>query len=290
MAESLRSQLERPGLITVPGVFDAMGALVARQAGFSAVSVTGNGLSAYLMGRPDMGLVTMSEVVAQTRYIAAAAGVPVIADADTGYGGPLNVYRAVLELAKAGAAAIHIEDQPNPKKCAYLGGPPLVVEIPEAVQRLRAARAAADAGGILLIARTDAHRGHGIDEVVRRAEAYAAAGADMIFSATVGSLEEVRRLAEAVALPIMVNMNTSAAIAGATATELEQAGARVALYPSILRNAVLKSMQQVLAQFRQDGHLGNVRPLLATNEAYEEILGTAEWVRLERELSEPGER
>lgn len=286
----LREQLGRPGLIVVPSVFDAMGALVCKQAGFSAVSVTGNGLSAYLMGRPDMGLVTMSEVVAQTRYIAAAAGVPVIADADTGYGGPLNIYRAVMELGQAGAAAIHIEDQVNPKKCAYLGGPPVVAPLTDAVQRLRAARAGADAAGILLIARTDAHRGHGIDEVIRRAEAYAAAGADAIFSATIGSLEEVRRLAEAVNLPVMVNMNTSAAIAEATVAELEQAGAKLAIYPSLLRNAVLKSMQQVLAQFRQDGHLGTVRERLASGEEYEEILKTSEWVRLEQELAEPGER
>jgi 2-methylisocitrate lyase-like PEP mutase family enzyme len=285
MGTSLRELLRQPGVVLVPSVFNALGAIVAEQAGFAAVSVTGNGLSASLLGRPDMGLLTMTEVVDQTRYIAGAAEIPVIADADTGYGGPLNVYRAVKEFGAAGAAAVHIEDQTMPKRCAYLDAPPEVVPIREAVERIRAARAAADEAGVLLIARCDAHRAHGIDEVLRRAEAYVRAGADGFFSATIGSLEETRRLADVAAVPLMSNMNMSSPIARATGAELEQAGVKLAVYPSLLRGAMLKSMRDVLTQLKADGHAGNLEGLMATGDEYDRTLGTARWAEFERRFS-----
>jgi len=286
---ALKTLLEGPDVLVVPGAFDALGALAVQQAGFPAVSLTGNGLAAALLGRPDLGLLTMTEVAAQVKHIADAVSIPLIADADTGYGGPLNVYRTVKEFGAAGASAVHIEDQTIPKRCAFLGDPPAVVSLAEGCQRVRMAREAADEIGLVLIARTDAHRAHGLDEVMRRAEAYARAGADALFTATIGSLEEVRRLAAGTPVPLMVNMNTSAAIAEATVEELRQAGARLAIYPSVLRQAALRSMQEVLALLRADGHLGQVRERLASGEAYDTILDTAGWVRLERKFDAPPE-
>ncbi|HEY8449566.1 MAG TPA: isocitrate lyase/PEP mutase family protein [Bacillota bacterium] len=282
MAISLRERLAQPGLILAPSVYNALGALVAERAGFTVVSVTGNGLSAAMLGRPDVGLLTMSEVVGQTRYIAAAASVSVIADADTGYGGPLNVYRTVKEFAAAGAAAVHIEDQEIPKRCAYLDEPPVVVSVEQQLERLRAARAAADETGILLIARTDAHRAYGIDEAIRRCLAYAEAGADLVMSATLGSVDELARLSAAVPVPVVVNLNVSSPIAGAGPQELEQAGAKVVVYPSVVRNAVLKAMWEALQKLRETGRMADVAPYLAPATFYDEILSTGEWVALER--------
>lgn len=279
---TLRELLDQPGLLLIPSAFDAFSALAVQQAGFPAVSLTGNGLAAALIGRPDLGLLTMTEVARQVKYVADAVSIPLIADADTGYGGPLNIYRTVKEFCAAGAAAVHIEDQTIPKRCAFLGEPPAVVPLDEGCMRMRAARAAADEAGLVLIARTDAHRAHGLDEVLRRAEAYTKAGADILFTATIGSLEEVRRLAGEVSVPVMVNMNTSAAIAKATSEELDHAGAKLAVYPSVLRQAVLRSMQEVLSLLRTDGHLCRVRERLASGKAYDEILDTAAWVRLEQ--------
>ncbi|MDP9364019.1 MAG: oxaloacetate decarboxylase [Chloroflexota bacterium] len=264
-------------LLMVPAVYDVIGARAAAQAGFGAVAVSGNALSASLLGMPDMGLLTLSEMAEQTRRIADAVDVPVIADGDTGHGGPLNVRRTVRDLEAAGAAAVHIEDQQVPKRCAYLPSQIRIVPVDEQVARIEMALEARRGKDFLIIARTDARGPLGFEETLRRAVAYAAAGADWVMLATVGSLDEVRKIATEIPVPLMVNLNLTGALKDCAADDLRQAGALVALYPSVARNAAVRAMQAALGELRRTGHQRGLGELCATSDAYDRFLDAPGW-------------
>src|SRR3954463_4191949 len=176
---TLRELLRNPEPVVAPGAYDAMSARLVEQAGFPAVYMTGFGASASLLGRPDVGLLSFGEMVDQARRLVQAVHVPVIADADDGYGNHLNVLRTVREYEAAGVAALHIEDQVAPKRCGHMAGK-AVIPRGEMVEKVRAA-VAARTGDLLLIARTDARAPHGLEEALARAQAYKDAGADMLF-------------------------------------------------------------------------------------------------------------
>jgi len=268
----------------VPGVYDALGARTAQQAGFEVISVSGNGVSASLLGLPDMGVLTMTEMVEHTRRIAESVDVPVIADGDTGYGGPLNVARTVRSYEAAGAAAVHIEDQAMPKRCAYLPSDVRVVSLEEGKKRLSAALESRSSEDFLIIARTDVRNVLGFDETVKRCAAYAEAGADWVFCAALGSLEEAAKIASEVPVPLMVNMNLAGAVGAATVEELNQAGVSVALYPSIARNAAVRAFTDAFAALLRDGGQRRVRDLVATPQEYDDLLDAERWQELDRRL------
>src|SRR5947199_1932083 len=193
----LRELLAGPELLVAPGAYDALSARLIAQAGFSAVYMTGFGTAASVLGQPDVGLLTMSEMVSRAAALATVVGDrPLIADADTGYGNPINVRRTVRENERAGVAAIHIEDQVWPKKCGHMEGKQ-VIPVVEMVQKIRAAVDARQYPDFVIIARTDANAVNGLEDALRRGRAYREAGADVIFIEAPRSIAELKAIASA---------------------------------------------------------------------------------------------
>jgi 2-methylisocitrate lyase-like PEP mutase family enzyme len=229
-AAQLRQRLARSGIIAAPGAPDALSARIIATAGFEAVYMTGLGATASRLGMPDLGLMTQTEMAEHARAMCRAAGVPVIADADTGYGGPLNIRRAVADYVQAGVAALHLEDQVSPKRCGQLAGVKVVPNA-EAEARLRAALAARDEfGDVVIIARTDALPGSGIDIAVERAKRYADLGVDLVFVDGVKTVTEVEAIAARVAGPKVISIVDGTDAARLSLAELEQMGFDICLY------------------------------------------------------------
>ncbi len=273
------------GVLQVPGVYDALSARVAQAVGCKAVAVSGNALSASQLGLPDMGILTMSEMVEQTRRIVQAVDIPVIADADTGYGGTLNIIRTVREYESVGVAAIHLEDQVLPKRCAYLPGELELVTIDEQRRRLVAALKARSRPEMLIIARTDASGT--VEEILRRCKAYAAVGVDWLFCAKLQSLDEARLIASEIGIPLMVNLNLAGALKSVTVAELQAANVAIALYPSVVRNTVVKAVTDNLATLLRTGSQAAIERQVATSQQYDQLLDTAHWQQLELSLGGP---
>ena len=203
-AQRLRQMLNSPGMVVAPFVFDAFQARIAQAAGFEAVYMTGFGTAA-ARGFPDVGLLTMAEMVENVRYIANAVNIPLVCDADTGYGNPVNVYRTVREYEVAGAAALHIEDQVWPKRCGFLAGKQ-VIPMEEMVPKVQAACDARRDTNFVIIARTDALAVNGWEDVITRARAYRAAGADLIFVDGIRTLDDMKQYAQELGdLPLLYN-------------------------------------------------------------------------------------
>src|SRR5439155_5366218 len=191
--QRFRALLAAPGLIIAPGAYDALSARLIEQAGFDVVYMTGSGAANSLLGQPDLGLTTMTEMAGQAARVGAATTLPVVADADTGYGGPLNVRRTVQEYERAGVAALHIEDQTFPKRCGHFAGKS-VIPIDEMVAKIKAAVAARSDPDLVVIARSDAAAVEGIDAALKRGRAYQAAGADALFIEAPSSVDELRQI------------------------------------------------------------------------------------------------
>ena len=206
--QQLRSLLAGPDAVTAPGVYDCLTARVAEAEGAQAVIVTGAGVAASVLGTPDVGLLTMTEVATQTRNIVNAVDIPVVADCDTGYGNPVNVQRTIREFEHAGVAALFMEDQVSPKRCGHFAGKQ-IIPAEDMVQKLRAAVDAREDSDLLLIARTDARAVDGPQEAIRRARLYVEAGAEMIFVEAPHSVEELELIAHdlrPLGVPLMCNL------------------------------------------------------------------------------------
>src|ERR1700760_2343919 len=228
---SLREVLSRPGILTLPGVYDAITARVANSLGFSALYMTGYGAVASALGVPDAGLASVTEMLDRVRCIASAIDVPFIADGDTGYGGLLNIDRTVRAYAAAGAAGIQLEDQEVPKKCGHTEFR-RVVPRDEAVRKIRVAVDARPDADFLIVARTDARYSEGLDEPLRRAEGFLEAGADILFVESPESPEELRRVGETLrGAALLANMVEGGRTPFLSAGELQDLGYKVALFP-----------------------------------------------------------
>jgi 2-methylisocitrate lyase-like PEP mutase family enzyme len=248
-ARQLRELLSNTELITAPGAYDCITAKMIEQAGFSAVYMTGAGTAA-MLGYPDYGLVTMSEMVENAGRIAAALSVPVIADADTGYGNELNVVRTVREYEQRGVAGIHLEDQGFPKKCGHLENK-AIIPLEDYVTKIRAAVSARSDPDFLIIARTDARALLGFDEAVRRANAALDAGADMAFVEAPESLEEVAAVPRLVHGPCLLNMVWRGKTPDVSLDETQTMGYKLAILPVLLFNAVVGVCDQMLGELKQ---------------------------------------
>jgi 2,3-dimethylmalate lyase len=255
---TLRARLAADDILVVPGAADAMTARIIEQSGFDAVYVTGAGFANASFGSPDVGIVTLSEVVTHVDRITDAVEIPVIVDADTGYGGVLNTHRAVRQLEAAGAAAIQLEDQITPKRCGHFDGK-TVVPATEMLQKLAAATDARRDEDLVLIARTDARQTGGFDEAVERAVAYRDAGADLIFVEAPQSVEELATLPELVGAPLVANMVEGGKTPLLDATELHGLGYRVALFAN---TALRTAAKAVLAAMHTLYTTGSTKPLL----------------------------
>jgi 2,3-dimethylmalate lyase len=248
----LRQLLREPGIIVAPGAYDCLTAKLIAREGFPAVYMTGAGTALTRLGQPDLGVATLSEMVANAGAMAATVTVPLIADADTGYGGAINVYRTVREYENAGVAALHIEDQVFPKRCGHLEGKQ-VVPTEEMVIKLRAAVEARTDEDFVLIARTDALAVTGLDDTLRRCHAYIEAGADVLFVEALRTREEIERIVREVPVPLLYNFVEHGKSPLLPVDELQRIGFKVVIFPGSIMLAVLPLVRQILAEIKQRG-------------------------------------
>jgi 2-methylisocitrate lyase-like PEP mutase family enzyme len=277
----LRDYLKDNETYIVPGVFDCIGGRLAHFCGFKIISVTGNGLSASFLGMPDMGFLNMTEAALCSKRIAAATPLPVIADADNGYGGVLNIVRTVKEFMGAGVAGIHIEDQPSPKKCAYYPGDKRIIPLEESVQRLKAAVHAKGENPFCIIARTDAMRSDGLKEAVLRTNAYAEAGVDAVFVVGFSSREEICELRAQTGIPLFININDGRELSQFGPDDFREMGVKCVLYPATLRNAFFRAARDALQNLHDKGHTRNILHSFAGLEEFGSVFGTEEYQNIE---------
>ena len=276
----LRELLRAGDVVVAPGVYDGLSAKLVARAGFPAAYATGGGI-ARSMGYPDLGLLSVSEIVDRLANIVEHAGVPVIADADTGYGNALNARRAVREFERAGVAALHLEDQTFPKRCGHYDDKSVVSTI-EMSQKLRAARDAMTDPDLILIARTDALAIEGLDAAIERAHAYAEAGADVIFIEAPVSLAQIEAIAQRVPQPKLINMFQGGKTPLVPVDRLRQLGYQIVIIPSDLQRAAIHAMEETLAAIRRDGSSAAVVDRMASFEDREGVVDTAAYLDLDR--------
>lgn len=279
----LRQRLAAAGktapALLAPGIYDGYGARVLAQAGFEAAYMTGNGVSASLLGRPDVGLVDLTLMASHARHVAACIDIPLICDADTGYGSVVGIARTVQEFEAAGVAAIHIEDQTSPKRCAQFPGARTVLPFEEAVARIEAAVSARDDADFMVIARTDSAASMGLPEALRRAKAFERAGAAGVFvelKGHAGILDDLRRVADSVSIPCMVNIDAGGPLADLKGDVLHTYGIALAIYPGLVRNVVGYAMQEALGHLKRDGNTAAMRSRMLSPQGYSDVLGLPE--------------
>lgn len=279
----LRSRLARPGIMIVPGAVDAITARIIQEAGFEAVYATGAGYSNASFGLPDLGLVTLTEVVAQVERMVESVDIPLIADADTGYGGVLNVRRTVQLLERAGAAAVQIEDQSTPKRCGHFDGNSVIPET-EMVQKLHAAIDARRDPDLVLVARTDAQQTEGFDAAVARANAYSKAGADMVFVEAPQTLKELELLPTLIEAPLIANMVEGGKTPLVSAHDLEAMGYQAALFANTALRVSVKATRNAMLSLFSTGDASTLLDQMVTWEERQALIGLPEMQKIENRL------
>ncbi len=285
---ALRQILETPGIVMMPGVFDGISARVAEQAGFKALYLTGAGASASSIGEPDIGLATMNDFSENARKITIQAGIPVVCDADTGFGNPLNVIRTVHEFEAAGIAAIQIEDQVAPKRCGHLSGKQ-VVGVEEFVQKVRAASREKFFKDTVIVARTDVRAVSSMEETLDRAKRYLDAGADIIFVEALTTVDEVERVGRELgsSVMLMANQVLGGKTPRLTASELEQMGYKIVIFPDVLPYGASVLLRQICDSVLKNGTAYDAIPGgLNTSLDLFVTMGMKEWRSIEAQYKE----
>jgi 2,3-dimethylmalate lyase len=270
--QSLRPRLAKKELLVVPGVFDGISAKIADQIGFEALYMTGYGTVASHLGMPDAGIATYTDMVGRVAVIVNATRTPLIADADTGYGGLLNVQYSVRGYEAAGAVAIQLEDQEFPKKCGHMLGR-RVVPIEDMVDKIKVAVASRNTSDFLIIARTDARTTLGLDEALRRADAYARAGADILFVESPESIDEMRTIGQSLDRPLMANMVEGGRTPIADRKTLEEIGYSIAIFPALGFLAAGDALRRVYSFLRQNGSSVGVDARLYEFAEFSDLMG-----------------
>ena len=279
---SLRDQLEdRNKIIVLPGVFDALSAKIAENVGFDAMFQTGYGSSAALLGMPDFGLLNSGETVDNAMRIIRAVRVPVLVDADTGYGNPLNVWRLIRDLESLGAAGIFLEDQVWPKRCGHMVGKDVIPK-DEYILKLKAALEARQSKDFIVVARTDARAPIGLEEAIERGKAYRKAGADVIFVEAPRSVEELKKVANEIDAPLVANMIEDGVTPNLSAKELLKLGYRIAVFPLSAIYSATFAMRQVLTELKNTGTTKDTRNIMVTFKDFNEFMNLDHFVDLER--------
>ncbi|HKJ00015.1 MAG TPA: isocitrate lyase/PEP mutase family protein [bacterium] len=250
-AAKLRELLSRPGILLAPGCYDGISARLVERGGFEVAYMTGFGSAASVLGMPDTGLISFAEMATHAGNLAAALNIPLIADADTGYGNAVNVHRTVQAYARAGVAGIQLEDQVSPKKCGHTKGK-LVVPLPEMLGKIRAAVDARAERDIVIVARTDARAVNGFDDALERSHAFAEAGADVVFFEAPESEAEMERVAKEIKAPTLINVVQDGRTPCLHADVLARMGFKIAIYPSMLFRIAALAIQEELARFQRD--------------------------------------
>ena len=272
----LKQIMARRAAVIVPGAANAMFARVIEDVGFEAVYVTGAGIANMRLGVPDIGLTTLSEVVDTVANVADSVSVPVIVDADTGFGNPVNMVRTVRMLERAGAAGIQIEDQVFPKKCGHFAGKE-VIPYEDMVQKIHAAVDARKDGDLQIIARTDARAVEGLDRAIERAKAYVDAGADITFVEAPLTLDELARIAREVSVPQVANIVFGGKTPDPGQAKLAEFGFSAVLYANAALQAALKASYDVLRTLSRDGSLAAVTDRLASFEERQRVVAKDVW-------------
>jgi len=277
-------ELLATGCHAAPGAFDAAAALLAERAGFRVLYVSGGATAAGVAGYPDVGLLSLEEVVRHARYAVEAVGVPVIADADTGFGEPLQVMRTVREFEAAGVAGIHLEDQEAPKRCGHLEGKRLIP--PEAFARkIAAAVQARRDPDFVLIARTDARAVEGLDSAIGRARAYLAAGADAVFPEGLTSREEFATFAQAVAAPLVANMTEFGRTPLIPVSDFAALGYRLVLFPLTAFRAAMRAAEAVYAELAATGTQSGLLDRMQTRAELYDLLRYPDYAALDERIA-----
>ncbi|MDD4570125.1 MAG: isocitrate lyase/PEP mutase family protein [Tepidanaerobacteraceae bacterium] len=269
---SLRKLIEDEQILVAPGAHDVLTAKVIEKIGFSAVYMTGYGQAASVLGKPDVGLMTMTEMRDQARKFAAAVDIPVIADGDTGFGNAVNVIRTVQEYEQAGVAAIQLEDQIAPKKCGHMTGRQ-VVPLDEMLGKIEAAKSARKDKDFVIIARTDARTSLGFQEALKRSKAYADAGADVIFFESPESEEEMKKLNKELNIPTVANMVEGGRTPLFSAKELEKMGYSVVIFPTASIYTTAYSMMELMLEIKEKGSTKERMEKMIPFEEFNELIG-----------------
>jgi 2,3-dimethylmalate lyase len=265
--QTLRALLDQPGIVVAPGVYDSLMARLVERAGFPAVYLTGAGIANSMLGQPDIGLLSLTEMVTRATYVSDAVGIPVIADADTGYGNAMNAMRTVKEFERAGVAALQLEDQVTPKRCGHMGGKE-VVPTAEMVGKLRAALDARTDPSLLIIARTDARAPLGLTAAIERGALYAEEGADVVFVEAPQTVEEMRLITASIHAPLMANMVEGGKTPLLNAPELEEIGYKLVIFPGAIMRRITRAAAEMLDIVKREG---GTRSLLDQMYSWKEV-------------------
>jgi 2,3-dimethylmalate lyase len=277
----LREMLNSPGIIVAPGAYDGVSARLIERQGFKAVYMTGAGTAASVLGQPDIGLTTLTEMTTHAAHIASCVSLPVIADADTGYGNALNVIRTVREYERAGVAAIHLEDQVFPKRCGHIAGK-AVIAPKQFAEKIRAASENRTDPDFVIIARTDARAVNGLEDAIARAQLYREAGADVIFVEAPTSRDEIERIAREVKAPLLSNQVPGGRTPALTASELEKLGYKIVIFPVVGLMAATLAIEKALSELKRTGTDWHDGPVLSPIEIFQRM-GIDYWMDSERE-------
>ena len=281
--QTLKKLLQRDKLLVAPGCFDGLSARLVQEAGYEAAYLSG-GAVARSMGIPDIGLVSMSEAIERAVQVVSVVNIPVIADADTGYGNAVNLVRTVREFERVGVAAIHIEDQITPKRCGHLDGKE-VIPLAEMEAKLKAALAARTDPDFVIIARTDARGVNGFDDAIERARVFAKVGVDAIFVEAPQSEEELAEIPRRLpGVPLLVNVFKGGKTPMLPMERLEKMGYRIAIYPSETQRAAIHAMRNALATLKREGTTESIDATLTTFKERDRVVGLDEWQSIEKQF------
>jgi methylisocitrate lyase len=279
---SLRRQIKsRERIIVMPGVFDALSARIAQNVGFDAMFQTGYGSAASLLGMPDYGFLNAGEMIDNARRIVRAADIPVIVDADTGYGNPLSVWRVVRDLESIGAAGVFLEDQVWPKRCGHMQGKN-VIPPDDYILKLKAAQDARKSKDFIIVARTDARACRGLEEAITRGKMYYKAGADVIFIEAPTSANELYQIANEIDAPLVANMIEEGVTPNLSAKQLFDMGYAISLFPLSALYAATFAMKEVLNELKQNGTTKQVRKKMVTFSDFNKLVELQRYRDLEK--------
>lgn len=281
-AQQIRDFLKTKGILVMPGVYDALSAKIAARAGFEVIFITGYSLSATLLGEPDFGLLTQTEMLAAAGRICSVVETPVIVDADTGYGNAINVIRTVKELIRVGAAGMFLEDQVWPKRCGHMKGKQ-VIPLEEQIKKLRAALSARSQNDLYIVARTDARQALGLKEAISRGIAFKQAGADAIFIEAPESKEEMREIARRVPGPLVANMIERGVTPLMGPDELQALGFELIVWPLGPLYASARALKDVYTTLRATGTTQEILDRLISFDEFHKIVGLEEKYALDAE-------
>lgn len=271
----LRRLLQRDDILIAPGVHDPLVAKIVEREGFEAVYMTGYGTTASLLGKPDVGLLTLTEMADRAARLADAVDIPVIADADTGYGNAVNVARTIREYERAGVACVQLEDQVAPKKCGHMLGRE-IIPLPEMVGKIRAACDARRDDDLMIMARTDARTNFGIDAALERGKAFEEAGADIVFIESPENIDEMRAITSAFRVPVIANMVEHGRTPFLSAAELREIGFDLGIFPVSSTYVIAKAVTELMRNLKRDGTTKAVVDRMIPFAEFNDLIGLPE--------------